>query len=345
MTNSEISKDFDPNGPGQQNGNFVGLPFNFDTAKVILLPLPWEVTVSYRAGTAAGPDNLRQASTQLDLFDSELGDPWKVGIYLAPTNQEWKAQSDVLRTEAANYIAALESGKGVDQGVLKRINQGCEDFRKAVYLESKRIISTGKFLGLLGGDHSTPLGYIQALSEKHDEFGILHLDAHCDLRKSYEGFEYSHASIFYNVLKLKNVSKLVQFSIRDFCDEEASLIKKSNSRVVLYDDIQIQNRKLEGESFAKIANEAVAQLPQKVYVSFDIDALEPSLCPSTGTPVPGGLSFAEANYVLRTLWQSGREIIGFDLSEIGAESDWDGNVAARIAYKLIGYSTTRANSR
>ena len=333
---------FDPNGPGQNNGNFVGLPFDESSAKVVLLPLPWEVTVSYRAGTAAGPDNLRQASRQLDLYDPDFGDPWKVGIYLAATNANWRAQSDKLRHEALGYISALESGEtAVDLRVRDRVNAACELFCHEVYLETKRLLAAGKFVGLLGGDHSTPLGYIQALCEAHPDFGILHLDAHCDLRQAYEGFEYSHASIFYNVLKLKNVSKLVQFGIRDFCDAEAELIKQSAGRVQLFGDSAVQNRKLAGEPYSKIADEAIAHLPKKVYISFDIDALDPSLCPSTGTPVPGGLSFSEAIFLIRRLWQSGREIIGFDLSEIGAASDWDGNVAARIAYKLIGFATTK----
>lgn len=333
---------FDPNGPGQRNGNFIGLPFDEHSAKVVLLPVPWEVTVSYRAGTAAGPDNLRQASTQLDLYDPELGEPWKVGIYLAPTKSKWRAQSETLRAEALGYIDALESGDiSIDMSVCAKLNAACDQFRQEVYLETKRLLSAGKFVGLLGGDHSTPLGYIQALCEQHSDFGILHLDAHCDLREAYEGFEYSHASIFYNVLRLKNVSKLVQFGIRDYCDAEAKIITQSSGRVQLYGDYDIQNRKLCGESFAQVANEAIAHLPKKVYVSFDIDALDPSLCPSTGTPVPGGLSFAEAIFLIRSLWQSGREIIGFDLSEIGAATDWDGNVAARIAYKLIGFATCK----
>ena len=338
--------DFDPNGPGRSNGNFIGLPFDEASAKVVLLPLPWEVTVSYRGGTAAGPDNLRQASTQLDLYDPDFVDPWRVGIYLARTKAHWRAQSEALRLEALTYIEALESGDSpIDPGVCHKINAACEQFHKEVYQESRRLLAAGKFVGLLGGDHSTPLGYIRALAEEHSEFGILHLDAHCDLRAAYEGFEYSHASIFYNVLKLKSVTKLVQFGIRDYCEAEAELIKQSAGRVQLFGDYEVQNRKLSGETFLKIADEAIAHLPKKVYVSFDIDALDPSLCPSTGTPVPGGLSFNEAIFLLRRLWQSGRKIIGFDLSEIGSGSEWDGNVAARIAYKLIGFATAERPSK
>lgn len=179
---------------------------------------------------------------------------------------------------------------------------------------------------------------MHALAEKHAEYGILQIDAHADLRNAYEGFTYSHASIMFNALKLPQVKKLVQVGIRDLCQGEAELVDQSNGRITTFYDYKIKNKLYEGNSWQKQCKKIIAQLPQKVYISFDIDGLDPKLCPATGTPVPGGFEFEEAVYLIKTLVQSGREIIGFDLCEVApGDSEWNGNVGARLLYKLCNW--------
>ncbi len=224
---------------------------------------------------------------------------------------------------------------------LKEINAGSLFLNDWVYSQTKELIDQGKLVGLLGGDHSTPFGYIKAIAEKYPEFGILQIDAHCDLRCAYEGFTYSHASIMYNVLnEIPAVKRLVQVGIRDFCDEELDYVSNSNGRVVTYFDKVIKERQYEGETWKNIVDDIVSQLPQHVFISFDIDGLDPKLCPHTGTPVQGGFEAEQIFYLLKKVREAGKHIIGFDLNEVGvSKNEWDENVGARVLYKLCNLLT------
>jgi agmatinase len=210
-----------------------------------------------------------------------------------------------------------------------------------VHDQARHWLGQGKLVGVVGGDHSVPLGAIRAAAERHPGLGVLHFDAHADLREAYEGFRYSHASIMYNVLQLGGVGRLVQVGVRDFGLDEDALIRAEPERVRTFFDPDLRRRLFDGESWNALAARMVAELPHDVFVSFDIDGLDPALCPHTGTPVLGGLSFAEACAVLRTVAESGRRIVGFDLNEVAPDpggSEWDGNVGARVLYKEIGFA-------
>ncbi len=336
MVETSKKNDFDPNGVGLKNGNFIGLPFTEDDAEVILFPVPWDVTVSYGEGTALAPEKILAASTQLDLFDLEVKDAWKRGIYFQPIHQNVLEIRKKIRPKAAEFIEQLEQTGKVDalemQALLDEVNTQCEAMNNFVYRETKLLVEKGKWVGLIGGDHSTPFGYLKALSEKYETFGVLQIDAHMDLRNAYEGFTYSHASIFYNALQFTQIQKLVQVGIRDCCDEEIAFAEKTG-RVATFFDEQCQEEKFKGTSWNDLCDEIIAGLPGNVYISFDVDGLDPNLCPTTGTPVPGGLSFNEARYLFKKIIGSGRKVIGFDVCETG-NNEWDANVAARIIYKL-----------
>lgn len=337
MSDTPGNKEFNPNGVGLKNGNFIGLPFTEQTAEIVLLPVPWDVTVSYGEGTALAPATILDASYQLDLFDLDVKDGWKRGIYFQPVNNSVLAIRNDLRPVAAKYIDYLERGgngteKDEMRAILNEINAQCEAMNYFVYRESKKLLDAEKIVGLVGGDHSTPLGFLKALSEKYERFGVLHFDAHMDLRNAYEGFTYSHASVFYNALKIPEIKKVVQVGIRDFCDEEFKLAE-NDERVSVFFDQKLKEEQYKGETWNEQCDEIIADLPGNVYVSFDMDGLDPKLCPNTGTPVPGGPDFAEASYLFKKIVESGRRIIGFDVSETG-NAEWDANVAARIIYKL-----------
>ncbi len=334
---------FDPNGVGIKNGNFIGLPFTSDDAKIVLFPVPWDVTVSYSAGTSTGPQNILQESVQLDLHDIDIDNAWQSGIFFQPIQQEILEKSKTLRLKTESYIDFIEAGGIVSenlemQTILDQINQESVKLKDWVKTETGKLLNQGKLIGIIGGDHSTPLGYYEALAERHSEFGILHIDAHFDLREAYEGFIYSHASIFYNALKIPNITKLVQAGIRDYCVAEVELTQQNHDRINVYYDHYIRQAGFRGESFAELVDEMVSELPDKVYVSFDIDGLDPKLCPNTGTPVPGGFEFHEACYIFERIVESGKTIIGFDVVETGGlGNSWDGNVGARIVYKLASW--------
>jgi len=337
MSNTPVNKYFNPNGIGLKNGNFIGLPFNEESANVVLLPVPWDVTVSYGDGTALAPLAILEASSQLDLFDVDVKDAWKRGIFFRPVNDEVLAIRDKLRPDAARYIDFLENGGVLTENNEMRelsaaINTQCEALNYFVYRESKKLLDAGKVVGVIGGDHSTPLGYLKALSEKYGHFGVLQIDAHMDLRKAYEGFTYSHASVFYNALHIPEMKKLVQVGVRDFCDEEF-LLAESDKRISVFFDQKLKDAQYNGVAWNEQCTEIISGLPGNVYVSFDVDGLDPKLCPATGTPVPGGFTFFQAVYLFKKIVESGRRIIGFDICETG-NAEWDANVAARIIYKL-----------
>ncbi|RUA33664.1 MAG: agmatinase [Bacteroidetes bacterium] len=335
----EIINAFDPNGLGNVD-NIFALPFDEKTADLILIPVPWEVTVSYEAGTAQGPQHILEASTQVDLYQKDILDAWKMGINMLPINQELLTNSNKHRIMAEEYIGLLESGEEQSENgknLLKEINSSCAEMVKWVKSESLKLLDKHKLLGLVGGDHSTPLGAVQALATKHESFGVLQIDAHMDFRKAYENFEYSHASISYNMLQtVPQIEKMVQVGIRDYCEEEIKFAEKQGERVSIFYDDDIKVGMFEGESWTIICDRIIKELPNEVYITFDIDGLRPELCPNTGTPVPGGISYSEIIYLLTKLVKSGKKIIGFDLNEVapGENTDWNGNVGARILYRL-----------
>lgn len=334
---------FDPNGVGDINAGLFGLPFNVEEAELVIIPVPWEVTVSYSAGTAQGPQVIKEASPQIDLFEPSIKDAWKLGVAMEDISGEWQATSDALREKSERYINWLEQGepeidREENESVPDLVNEKGEELLQWLKEKALAYLDEGKSVAVLGGDHSTPLGFIHALAEKHEEFGILQLDAHADLRVAYEGFKYSHASIMYNALQLPQVKKLVQVGIRDLAQSEAEMAEQSNGRITMFYDSVLKENLYEGNSWKKECKKIIAQLPQKVYLSFDIDALDPKLCPGTGTPVPGGFEFEEAVYLIKALVKSGREIIGFDLNEVApGETEWNGNVGARLLYKLCNW--------
>lgn len=303
------------------NGLF-GLDTPLEKARIAVIPVPWDVTTSYGKGTSLGPEAILHASMQVDLFDRELGAIHELGYALMPFPHDLKALNDQL-----------------DKAVPK-VNQACDKMCSHVYEQAKLALQRNQIPAVLGGDHSTPEGNIRAISEwVNGDFGILHVDAHADLREAYQGFTHSHASIMFNVMNSAwRPKKLVQVAIRDFCEEENTLIEKRPD-IQTFFDADLKARLFNGETWHSLCEEVVKALPPSVYISFDIDGLSPEFCPSTGTPVPGGLSFDQAVYLLRRVVKNGRRIVGFDLSEVApGPSEWDANVGARLLFKMCGWT-------
>lgn len=344
MTKQEIINSFDPSQPGLADESIYGLPFTADDSEIVVIPVPWEVTVSYGAGASKGPAAILDASFQVDLHHQEFPELWKQGIFLDlnSTTEKWEEESNKYKELAQPIIKALERGEDINQNQslstdLKSINDVCRNLHDEVRDRTLYWMERGKKVVLLGGDHSTPLGYYEALAKHHKSFGILHLDAHMDLRIAYEGFTYSHASIMYNTLKLEQVSTIVSVGIRDFCKEEVEVVVAESGRVKILSDLDLKNQAFGGTTWEQQCEKIIAALPEKVVISFDIDGLFPWYCPNTGTPVPGGFSFEQAAYLLTKLGESGKQIIGFDLVEVApGEDDWDGNVGARMLYHMCG---------
>lgn len=326
--------EFDPNGIALHDGSIYGLPFTAQQSAVILLPVPWEVTVSSGVGTARGPAAILEASTQVDLYGEDTGDIWRAGIHMLPIPDQTLADSTRLRKKAEVIIAALGNGADIASHAADytAIEAACEALFARIRTEALSWLQRGKIVGLVGGDHSVSLGLLRAYAAAHTDFGILHLDAHADLREQYEGFVYSHASVMHHALALPQVIRLVQVGVRDYCAAEATLMR-TDSRISAFTGPALSRARFAGTTWDALSEKIVERLPDKVYISFDIDGLDPSLCPNTGTPVPGGLLFDEAVHLLRKVCEHEKKIIGFDLVETGAAA-WDGAVGARMLYEL-----------
>jgi agmatinase len=336
----DLSK-YDPDSVSNPNNNIFGLPTTEEDAQLVIVPVPWEVTVSYGSGTARAPEAILKASLQVDICDLDVPDGWKRGFFMRQVDRKVLMKSDYLRKEAELYIDYISKGDDVSANqfmskTLKDVNGGSIYLNTWVYEQTKALLDNNKLVGLLGGDHSISLGFFKAIGEKHGDFGILQIDAHCDLREAYEGFNYSHASIMYNALQeVPQLKRLVQVGPRDFSQSEKNFVSNSGGRIVTFFDKAIKNRLFEGDCWKNIVDEIVGKLPHKVFISFDIDGLDRKLCPHTGTPVPGGFETEEIYYLFRKVMDSGRQFIGFDLCEVGvSDTDWNSNVGARVLFKL-----------
>lgn len=334
MKDKEQFSDFDPNGISMNEGLF-GLPFNETDAKVVVFPVPWDVTSSYTAGSANGPEAILAASHQVDLYDPFVKSVWKLGVFMKPVSKLWLKQNEKYREKAESYISALEKGNStLFRQSLSSVNKKCEELKNWVQEETKALLEDNKLVVLLGGDHSTPLGYIQTLAEKHEKFSVLQIDAHADLRVNYEDFEHSHASIMHNVLTSCPGVLLAQVGVRDFCEAE-KIYMDTDKRVSTFYDRDLKTERFSGKTWAQQTEDILCTLSDKVYISFDIDGLDPKLCPNTGTPVPGGLEFEQVLYLFESIVKSGRTLIGMDLNEVSVgNDDWDANIGARLLFRM-----------
>lgn len=341
-----MSTEFNPSAPATAHAGIFGLSCTADEAQIILIPINWELTVSYGKGTSTGPEAIKKASMQIDLHHHDYPDLWQKGLWMDQFPVELKQLHDSLLPDSETIIKAIEDGSmeanpAVFKDAYARVNQGAEQLNawlanRIAYWKEK-----GKTVGLIGGDHSIPLGYHTYLSRCNEDYAILAIDAHMDLRRAYEGFTFSHASIFYNALKFNTVSQLVLVGIRDFCHEEVEYIAANGNTVQVFYDRELRKQQFEGKNWMQVCDQIIAALPEKVYLSVDIDGLDPALCPHTGTAVPGGLQFEELAYLLNRLKASGKTCLGFDLCEVAPnplnpDDEWDGNVAARVLFQLCG---------
>ena len=336
---------FDPDAAAQPGSGIFGLPHGPEDASVHVLGVPFDATTSYRRGAPHGPEAVVAASVQVDLFDRLFGRPWEEGIWyraddgaIAGWNERARALADPVIAaggadpdshEHAHLLAELSELGG-------RVNGLTEEFTAECLAEERLPV-------LLGGDHSVPFGGIRAAARAHPGMGVLHFDAHADLRVAFEGFEWSHASIFHNVLEqVPGIASLVQVGVRDLGHAEALRCDTDPRVHTLFDD-QWAEVIAHGRDRREAVRAHLDHLPTDVWISFDVDGLSPDLCPNTGTPVPGGLDWHAAMQWLEELVLRGHRVVGIDLCEVAPGPDagpegagWDAVVGARLLYRLIG---------
>lgn len=323
----------------QSDEPLFGSSLGFKGSQLVIIPAPWEPTTSFKGGTSYAPNLIRQASHQMDYFHEVYGDAYAKGIFYQDVHPEIKPLHEKALVLCSNIKKQLLSAEATDLDLnaeLKKANKFCHLFNNIIYSESLKILDSNKTPALFGGDHSCPYGLMKALSEKHEQWSILHIDAHFDLRIAYQGFEHSHASIIYNATKLLNPPcKIAHVGIRDFSQSEFNYAKENGHQC--WTDKVLKKQEFDGKSWSETVQEILKPLNQNVYISFDIDGLDPQYCPQTGTPVPGGLSYNQAILLIEETSKN-HNIVGFDLVEVaskdGDHESWDINVGTRLLFEL-----------
>jgi agmatinase len=342
-----VTPPFDPSAAAHPDSGLFGLDHPAERAGVHVLGVPFDATTSYRPGARLGPQAVLAASRQVELHDLDFGEPWQAGIHLVPTEPRLAALQGSAAPHARRVIEAggIEHGGAELEADVLRVDALQEELRGIVHGFTDRALAEDRLPVVLGGDHSVPLGAIEAVAARQPGLGVLHVDAHADLRVSYEGFAQSHASILHNVLARTDVTHVVQVGLRDVSVEELDAIERSGGRVSAVLDRDWAAARARGEDLEARAAAALEPLPRDVYLTIDVDGLDPALCPNTGTPVPGGLAWSEVVLLLDALVRSGRRVAGLDLVEVApgpedfpaSERDGiDAIVGARLLYKAIG---------
>jgi agmatinase len=278
--------------------NFAGLPLEYshwEKAQVALLPIPYDLTTSYQAGTRRGPQAILDASLHVELYDEELEtEPYQLGIHTLPP--------------------------------LEPLASGPEEMSQRIEYATRKILKAKKLPLVLGGDHSICLGVVRALTAEHGKLNVLQLDAHADLRDSYQGTKYSHACVGRRVAE---IARLFQLGIRSFSSEEAEFMKGSNVTTV---------RARELHQNAKAGERLLNALRDPVYITLDVDVFDPAIMSATGTPEPGGLDWMTVLALLRRVFEAHR-VVGCDVVELAPISGMAAPdfLVAKLVYKLIGY--------
>ena len=331
-----------------------GTEVSFEEADLVLIPAPWEATASYNSGTSKGPELIRAASSQLDFFRPYFNISYNHRIHFEQSDSLIESLNKIAKTWAkeiqAHWIENKTAPNEKEKLLNEKVNQASQNVLNWLYDKSSRAFHKGKIPALAGGEHSVSEALIRLMGEQyHKDYGILHIDAHADLREAYQGFKHSHASIMRNVLNSSYApKKLIQVGVRDFCETEYQQIK-TDSRIECFFDEETSSRLFTGETWSHICQEIIEQLPPNIYVSLDVDGLFWSYAPGTGTPVPGGLSFNQTLFLLSEIKRQNKKLIAFDVVETSpgsvsnSLSEWNGNVSARLIYYLAGLALDTQN--
>ncbi|MFH1996428.1 MAG: agmatinase [Candidatus Omnitrophota bacterium] len=286
--------------PAQLKRNFGALEDNYsgyNKAKVVVVPVPYEKTVTYKAGTGSGPQAIIDASMNMELFDEELNqETFRVGIHTAES--------------------------------LKVEDLPPEDMIEQVHVSVAEHLKAGKFPVVLGGEHTVSLGAVKAFAETTENFSVLHLDAHYDLKDVYHGSKYNHGCV---ARRMFEMAPIVQVGMRSLAKEEKDFLTASGDKIINVDVYRIAE-----SMFWR--DEILTSLKENVYVTIDLDVFDPSFMPAVGTPEPGGISWYETLEFLRSLVKY-KKVIGFDVVELcpikgSIASDF---IAAKLIYRFLGY--------
>lgn len=328
----------DPNAPRSHNGCFLGLPIAENDAQTVVLCAPWAgAQADSHIHTAAA--NVLEASYRLPLYDPDVPDAWKRGFSLRLPDAQLSERGKQFREKAAGLSLFAESGESPSEGryvqtSFEEVDKEAAALKQELRQEAKALLDNHKSVGLLGGDSSTQLGLLEALAERYPEFGILHLGARMGLNTSWPGPACSPETFLHHALQLGSVAQLTLAGARHCSPREEKTANGKENIAVFYQH-EIRRRLFRGHTYSQICGDIIRDLPDRVYISFDIDALLPHYRPHSAGTAPGGFEFEEATYLLKRLVDAELEIIGFGLCGVAGEPHtWEGQVGAQLLYRL-----------
>lgn len=279
---------------------------SFENSAVVILPAPYEYTVSYGGGTKNGPTAIIRASHYVELFDEET-------------------KREIYKEKGIATLPPLNFGKKKDSDALQLIHN-----------EVSSLLESNKFVVTLGGEHTISSATISAYAKKYPNLSVLQFDAHSDLRSEYQGNKFSHASVMARVCEFLDPNRIVQVGIRAQCKEEAEFIRDHGVNTLYAHEI----RDGKFTKFLKYWDDLVAdKLTDHVYITFDVDGFDPSIMPATGTPEPNGLYWNETMQCIRKVGRQ-RRIVGFDVVELAPMKDLHHPdlTAAKLVSKILNYA-------
>ncbi len=320
-------------------GCYFGDKTSLSDADVVVVSAPWSVTSDFGRGATYTPDAIIEASLGKELYDVSTGMSVEGRIATAEIDYNIQEISEQLGRDAERIVRSCEGEDGEIGDYISRkiasVNEGFAEMHKSIYKQVKQFSAEGKRVAIVGGDHSVAFGAVKALAEDNEALGVLFVDAHSDFGRENELFKFSHRTIARDIVEAAPVAKLVQVGVRDVERAEVEAIRATDNVEVFFAE-NLAARRFEGCSWGDICREIVAELPENVYISFDVDALKIEFCNNTNAPTPGGMSFDEALYLINMVVASGRNIVGCDISEVvtSLEDKMDAIVGARLLAKL-----------
>ena len=282
------------------NKTYAGIPEKFskiETAKIVLVPVSYDGTSTWQKGADKGPSAFLEASENMELYDIETNsEVYKKGIYLSDSISDFDSPDEMIDT---------------------------------VYKITKKYISKNKFVTIFGGEHSISIATVKAFNDSFDNLSVLHIDAHADLRDSYNGEKFSHASAIRRCLDYKNVS-VISFGIRNISKSEIPYLQKNKSRINIF--WAKDKSKWDLRKFKKLIKN------KTVYLTFDVDGFDSSIMPATGTPEPGGLLWDETLNIIKVAAKNSN-IVGADINELAPIRGFNSYnfLVAKLAYNILSY--------
>ena len=311
-----------------------------EKADVVVVSVPWSVTADYGRGATYTPDAVIEATARCGNYDAWSGVSLEGRVATAEIDYNIQELSEQLGRDAERVAQVGEGSSFTGDYALRKvksINEGFDAMHRSTYEQTLRYAKQGKTVAVVGGDHSVSYGAVKAVAECNEGLGVLFVDAHTDFVAEGEVFNFSHRSIARNIIEdIPLVERLVAVGVRESSRGESERVG-GESKVELFPAESLAQARFEGKSWGEQCREIVERLPQKVYISFDIDALKIEFCHNTNAPVPGGMTFDEAIYLINSVVASGRKIVGFDITEVvpHLKNTMDATVAARLLAKMV----------